>query len=131
MSWEVRNDVESLQSIINNGPYLAVDISQALVQSLLWSAVQGHLTELSEAGSLVFLQQLLSGSLGVLLLPVGGRVRGSLDVLEVEEDLVPHDARAAGSAVHIDLRGGKLAELSPDRSVKPVSKQFLAFASSL
>ena len=99
--------------------YLAVDISQALIQSLLWSAVQGHLTELAEAGSFVFLQQLLSGILSVLLLPVGGRVSGSLDVLEVEQDLVPHDARTAGSAVNIDLRGDKLAVLSPDRSIKP------------
>ena len=84
--------------------YLAVDISQALIQSLLWSAVQGHLTELSEAGGFVFLQQLLSRSLGVLLLPVGGGVRGSLDVLEVQQDLVPHDPRAAGPTVHVNLR---------------------------
>ena len=118
------------QSVITDS-HLAVDLSQALIQRLFRSAVQGHLTELSEAGSLVFLQQLLPRILSVLLLPVGGRIRGSLDVLEVEQDLVPHDARATGSAVHIDLRGGKLAELSPDRRIKPVSKQFLAFASSL
>ena len=84
--------------------YLAVDISQALIQSLLWSAVQSHLTQLSEARSLVFLQKFLSGVLGVLLLPVSGRVRSSLDVLEVQQDLVPHDPRAAGPTVHVNLR---------------------------
>ena len=115
----------------NKGSYLAVDISQALIQSLLRSAVQGHLTQLAEAGSLVFLQQLLSGILSVLLLPVGGRVRSSLDVLEVQQDLVPHNPRATCSTVHINLRGGKLAKGCKDRIVKPVSKQFLPTASSL
>ena len=84
--------------------YLAVDISQALIQSLLWSAVQSHLTELTKARSFVFLQQLLSRVLRILLLPVSGGVCGSLDVLEVEQDLVPHNARAAGSAVNINLK---------------------------